>query len=154
MEDCDECLKLEPTNIKALLRKAQALQFDDCKRSAYEVLQEILEIDPENPSALKSIAKLKQEIPLPPKGAFRMKIEEIPEESEVDLSKLIVPNKIVKSKISTVAQNIGKICGRAPEKRKEGQTTHDKQIDDIVLTPLRAANACESREAFIEEIFD
>ncbi|XP_055716006.1 sperm-associated antigen 1 [Phlebotomus papatasi] len=154
IEDCDECLKLEPKNLKALLRKAQALQLDDCKRSAYEVLQEILEIDPENSSALKSIAKLKQEIPLPPKGAFRMKIEQIPEESEVDLSKLIVPNKIVKSKISTVAQNIGKICGRAPEKRKEGQTTHDKKIDDIVLTPLRAANACESREAFIEEIFD
>ncbi|XP_059621980.1 sperm-associated antigen 1 [Phlebotomus argentipes] len=147
-DDCDECLKLEPKNVKALLRKAQALQLDDCKRSAYEVLQRVLEIDPENAIALKSIEKLKKEIPPPPAGAFRIKIEEEPEE---DFSKLIIPNKIVKNNMSTVAQSIGKLCGRATKKRKEGQTTHDKAD---ILTPLCSVDACESRGAIIEEIFD
>uniref|UniRef100_A0A1B0CE84 Sperm-associated antigen 1 n=1 Tax=Lutzomyia longipalpis TaxID=7200 RepID=A0A1B0CE84_LUTLO len=121
IEDCDACLRVEPKNLKALMRKAQALELDDCKRSALEVLQEILKIDPENAAAKKSAEKLRKEIPSPLTGAFRMKIEDIPEElpeelseelpevQDVDFSKLIIPNRIVKSKMAAVAQNLGKI---------------------------------------------
>ncbi|GAB0092440.1 sperm-associated antigen 1 [Sergentomyia squamirostris] len=152
VNDCDECLKLDPQNVKAHLRKAEALQLDGCKRSAYNIIQEVLEIDPKNTTALKTFEKLKKELPdLPPTGAYRMQIEEIPSESELDLAKLIVPNKIVRNKASTLAQNLGKLC--AAEKKKENQKVLDKKINNV-LAPLCAEEACESREAFIEEIFD
>lgn len=91
--DCNNCLLLEPKNLKALLRKAQAFLNNDQRRDAYKIYQEIIFIEPNNAIAKNAIKDLEAQLKdLPPKNAFRMKIEEF--NDEIDFSELIVPNKI------------------------------------------------------------
>lgn len=91
--DCNKCLVLEPNNIKALLRKAQALLNDDQPRDAYKTYQQIILIEPNNSKIKNSIKVLEKQIKyLPPKNAIRMNIKEI--HNEIDFSELIIPNII------------------------------------------------------------
>lgn len=96
--DCNNCLILEPKNIKALLRKAQAFLNNDQRRDAYTIYQEVIVIESNNSIAINAIKDLESQLKdLPPKNAFRMKIEEI--NDEIDFSELIVPNKIKERKM-------------------------------------------------------
>lgn len=54
IRDCDECLKRESTNIKAMLRKCDALMATDCKNQAYTLYSEVLKYDPDNVIAKKA----------------------------------------------------------------------------------------------------
>lgn len=91
--DCNKCLVLEPNNIKALLRKAQAFLNNDQQIDAYKTYQQVILIEPNNSISKNAIRVLEKQIKdLPPKNAIRMKIEEI--HDEIDFSELIVPNKI------------------------------------------------------------
>lgn len=68
IQDCDECLKLKPTNVKAILRKCEALLATEQKNEAYKQYSHILKIDPENAiakKALKNISLRYQFQPLP-----------------------------------------------------------------------------------------
>lgn len=58
IQDCDECLKLEPTNVKAILRKCEALLVIDQKNEAYKHYSYILKIDPENVIAKKALKNI------------------------------------------------------------------------------------------------
>uniref|UniRef100_A0A182MHR0 Sperm-associated antigen 1 n=1 Tax=Anopheles culicifacies TaxID=139723 RepID=A0A182MHR0_9DIPT len=99
--DCDQCLALEPANLKALLRKAQALTFSDRKREAYQLYCEVLRLDPENPIALSGTANLRRQLTdLPPPNAIRMTIEEVSNaEPEIDFRQLVRPKKVIKDKL-------------------------------------------------------
>lgn len=58
IQDCDECLKLDPANIKAMLRKCDGLIGIGQKNDAYHQYTKILSIDPDNlivKKALKNI---------------------------------------------------------------------------------------------------
>lgn len=55
IDDCNECLKLESTNIKAMLRKAEALNALNRNNEAYEQYSKILKIDPEHTFAAKAV---------------------------------------------------------------------------------------------------
>uniref|UniRef100_A0A182W9K3 Sperm-associated antigen 1 n=1 Tax=Anopheles minimus TaxID=112268 RepID=A0A182W9K3_9DIPT len=99
--DCDQCLAIEPTNIKALLRKAQALTLNDKKREAYQLYCEVLRLEPANPVALNGTANLRRQLTdLPPPNAVRMAIEEVSNaEPEIDFRQLVRPKKVIKDKL-------------------------------------------------------
>lgn len=58
IQDCDKCLQIEPTNVKAMLRKCDALIASDRKSEAYQLYARILEIDSENVVAKKAIKNI------------------------------------------------------------------------------------------------
>lgn len=82
LADTNECLKIEPMNVKAMLRKAQALTGENMLAEAFDVYEKILEIDQENQIALAEIAKLR--VKVPPRNAFRMKIEDVSDVTEIE----------------------------------------------------------------------
>jgi hypothetical protein len=66
ISDTNECLMIEPENIKALIRKAQ---------EAYDTFEKVIDIDQSNQIAHQEMFDLRKK--LPSRKAFRMKIEEI-----------------------------------------------------------------------------
>lgn len=73
--DCEQCLRLEPANVKALLRKAQAFLNQSKYREAYDECAKILSIDSENEWAKNKINEIKPKMSqLPPANAFRFVI--------------------------------------------------------------------------------
>lgn len=58
VRDCDDCLHLDATNIKAMLRKSDALIANGCKNEAYKQYTNILSIDPDNEIAKKSLQNI------------------------------------------------------------------------------------------------
>ncbi|KAM8704716.1 hypothetical protein ACLKA7_009210 [Drosophila subpalustris] len=137
IDDCEECLKLEPDNVKALLRLADANNSQGRRRESYGVYQRVLDIDPNNANALKSLEQLRSQLgELAPAHATRMVIEELPSEKpaekktirekptekpkavvkavqpvkpskDYDLAELVKPNRVVKSKIVSAAEALG-----------------------------------------------
>lgn len=80
ISDTNECIQLEPTNVKALLRKAQAFLGQEMTVQAYETFEKVLQIDGSNQTAQQEIIKLQSK--MPQRKSFRMKIEEIEEPKE------------------------------------------------------------------------
>lgn len=91
ISDTNECLKFEPQNIKALLRKAQAFIGQNLLMQAHDTYEKVLQLDASNEIAQKEILNLKQK--MPSKISCRMKIEEIEENDE----KKVVTKKLLKS---------------------------------------------------------
>lgn len=92
---------MEPKNIKALLRKAQAFLGQNMLTEAHDTFEKILQIDSSNETAQKEILLLQKK--MPPKNSFRMKIEEIEEvkeESKESKEKSAEVKKIMKNKKS------------------------------------------------------
>lgn len=58
MKDCDECLQLEPNNVKAMLRKCEALIAIEQKNDAYKLYSYILKVDPRNAIAKKALKNI------------------------------------------------------------------------------------------------
>lgn len=56
--DCDECLKLDKKNVKAMIRRYDCLMATNRKNQAYQQCLQILEIDPENDIAKKALADI------------------------------------------------------------------------------------------------
>lgn len=78
ISDTNECLKIEPGNIKALTRKGQAFIGEKMFSEAFDTFQKVLDIDATNQIAHIELAVLRAK--LSPRNAFRMKIEEIDNE--------------------------------------------------------------------------
>ncbi|XP_031619941.1 sperm-associated antigen 1 [Contarinia nasturtii] len=125
IRDCDECLKLEPENVKAFLRKCDALIATDRKNMAYKLYAQVLKIDPENAIAKKALIN----IPL------RLEIEDVnvqsqvvkstetkpPNDDEDDesddiLKRLIIPKKIVPSKYERAMSNLKRLTNQKADK--------------------------------------
>ena len=81
ISDANECLKIEPKNIKALIRKGQAFVGEKLFSQAYDTFEKVLDIDGSNQIAHQEMFKLRKKIP--PKNAFRMKIEEVEDYEEL-----------------------------------------------------------------------
>lgn len=58
LTDCDECLKMEPNNVKAMLRRAEALNVSGQCNDAYRQYARVLEVDPDNSIAKKIMEKI------------------------------------------------------------------------------------------------
>lgn len=58
IEDCNQCLSLEPKNIKAMLRKAEALIGNKQTNEAYRQFSSVLQFDPNNVVALKAMQNM------------------------------------------------------------------------------------------------
>ncbi|XP_073817976.1 spag1 axonemal dynein assembly factor [Musca autumnalis] len=75
IKDCEACLALEPKNLKARLRLAEANYAYGRRRESYQLYINVLEIDPQNAVALKAITELRKMFEdLPPPNARRMQI--------------------------------------------------------------------------------
>ncbi|XP_050080667.1 sperm-associated antigen 1 [Anopheles maculipalpis] len=133
--DCDQCLALEPTNLKALMRKAQALTSNDSIREAYHVYCNILLLEPTNNIALSYMEYLRRQLPdLPPPNAFRMAIEEVSNaEAEIDFRDLVRPKKIVKDKVPEVISQLSKDTASLIRRQAEKMT--DRPIEERTLFP-------------------
>ncbi|EDV43569.1 uncharacterized protein Dana_GF16464 [Drosophila ananassae] len=78
ISDCEACLQLEPENVKACLRLADANYAQGRRRESYYMYQRVLQLDPENTSAKKSLEKLNSQVgELAPSNATRLMIEEL-----------------------------------------------------------------------------
>lgn len=58
IKDCDKCLAIEASNVKAMLRKCDALVATNRKNDAYKLYSHILRIDPENATAEKALKNI------------------------------------------------------------------------------------------------
>uniref|UniRef100_A0A182IXR7 Sperm-associated antigen 1 n=1 Tax=Anopheles atroparvus TaxID=41427 RepID=A0A182IXR7_ANOAO len=155
--DCDQCLLREPENVKALLRKAQALKLSDSRREAYKVYCDVLRLEPTNTIALNGTADLRRQLPdLPPANAFRMAIEEVrngpaePEDDDFDFSALVKPKKIVKDKLPTAIKQLKKDTTNVLRKSAQEQEARGKQ--EITLQRERNTVQRGQRTPLIEEI--
>lgn len=58
ISDCDECLSIEPDNVKAMIRRADALNATGLGNDAYRQYSRALELDPENSIARKNMKNI------------------------------------------------------------------------------------------------
>lgn len=114
ISDTNECLKIEPKNIKALIRKGQAFIGQEMISEAIETFEKVIDIDSSNQFAQNELFNLKKK--LPATNAFRMKIEEVEDNETVVLSPLQA-KKVIKS-----------------EKLEVSETSHvPKMVQNIVV---------------------
>uniref|UniRef100_A0A1A9X3Y2 TPR_REGION domain-containing protein n=1 Tax=Glossina brevipalpis TaxID=37001 RepID=A0A1A9X3Y2_9MUSC len=202
MKDCEESLKIEPNNIKARLRLAEAhYAYGRRKESnhlqSYHLYLKVLELDGENPIALQAIAALRQQYQdLPPPKATRLKIKDEsskanvkiaektetkaakteekaetkttnekkvtkeidkikPKKANYDLADLIKPNRVIKNKLVTAAENLSKMyaVGDSKEKAKPAIPEQNKEAPKFIL-PCRLrkhSNDTNNRSSFDQD---
>ena len=64
VNDCDEALRLEPSNIKALFRRGQAHKSLKMYAKSVEDLETLLKLDPKNAAARKELQIAKKSLEL------------------------------------------------------------------------------------------
>ncbi|XP_019542500.3 sperm-associated antigen 1 [Aedes albopictus] len=143
ISDCEECLKKEPTNVKALCRKAEALKLDDKRREAYQTYCQILRLDSEHKLAKGAIEDLRRQLPdLPPANSFQVQIEEVVNDDD-DFAALVKPKKIVKDKLPEAVQSLKTETAKMVQKAK----TANLQESKVEILPQRP-----TKKVLIEEI--
>lgn len=70
LNDCNACLKMDPDNLKSLVRKGQALIGLEKPAEAADAFEDVLELDPDNCIAKQELLKLRSI--LPPRNAHRL----------------------------------------------------------------------------------
>ncbi|KAL9893277.1 spag1 axonemal dynein assembly factor isoform 1-T2 [Glossina fuscipes fuscipes] len=195
MKDSEACLALEPNNIKARIRLAEAHYAYGRKKESYNLYLKVLEVDDGNAIALKAIAELRQQYEdLPPPKATRLKIQDEsskakskpiektpetkvekvekkeeakniqekkaptkvdkakPKKIKYDLADLIKPNRIVKNKLITAAEKLGKMHAPGDEKEKAKATNQEqsKKNPEFIL-PMNVKTDYKSK-ILIEEL--
>ncbi|XP_062549363.1 sperm-associated antigen 1 [Armigeres subalbatus] len=141
VSDCEECLKNDPTNLKALYRKAEAFKLNDERREAYHIYCRILQLDPNSIQASGAIEELRRQLPdLPPANSFQVQIED--ETSDDGYAALVKPKKIIKDKLPEMMQSLKTTTSTIVEKAKTAEL-QDKKID-ILPRP--------TKKVLIEEI--
>jgi tetratricopeptide (TPR) repeat protein len=155
LSDVNECLKFEPNNVKALLRKAQAFLGENQLREALDVYERVLEIENENQIAKFEVENLRRKVP--PKNAFRMKIEEINDSDDVKEEK--IPKKLVKNcgKLEVsgsphVPKLVQNIVVEDPNPFDKFKPKEDKKPRESLIMPGEAENTKEKKKILIQEI--
>ncbi|MEJ1274987.1 sperm associated antigen 1 [Cricetulus griseus] len=81
VQDCEKALKLEPGNMKALLRRATAYKHQNKLQEAAEDLKVVLSVEPHNDVARKILSEIESDLKKPESAAEpqgkRMVIEEV-----------------------------------------------------------------------------
>ncbi|XP_040169990.1 sperm-associated antigen 1 [Anopheles arabiensis] len=133
--DCNQCLAFEPQNVKALLRKAQALTSTDKRSEAYKVYCDVLRIEPTNAVAQTSTSALRRQLPdLPPPNAVRLTIEEVGNDvPEIDFRELIRPKKVIKDKLPDAIKQLKKDTVSLIQQQAQAQTKQEPE--EMTLFP-------------------
>ncbi|XP_065366543.1 sperm-associated antigen 1 [Calliphora vicina] len=173
IKDCEQCLKLEPTNLKARLRLAEANYAYGRRRESYQLYNNVLQLDPGNSVALKATNELrKQYEDLPPPNATRLQIQEEssknkpaiqsenpkpkskPKSINYDLADLVKPNRLVKNKFIKAAENLGKNLANNKEDKKmpEKKVAPDVNKPEIRLPGNYLMNKAVKGKKLIEEL--
>lgn len=150
ISDANDCLRMEPENIKALIRKGQAFVGQAMLSEASDTFEKVLEIDNNNESALSEMNKIKPK--LPPKNAFRMTIEEIDEEVPKKAVKKLVTNSEKlelpeSSYVPTLVKNIV-VEELSPFEKMMSKDTSKKTSNEHLVLP----NDVSTKKPFIQEI--
>lgn len=140
LEDCEKCLSMEPENVKALLRKAQAYQGMLWRQEAYDVYCHVLRLDRNNSFAHEQVAELRHQLPkLPPPNATRIKIVEDNVES-VSSSVTRAAEAGVKAKENVAPDHVEVV-------KDETQTT---KLVKKPKSPVKAAKETDAKEDPLE----
>ncbi|XP_055524806.1 sperm-associated antigen 1 [Wyeomyia smithii] len=148
--DCDSCLKLEPNNLKALLRKGEALFSSRRNREAYQIYCRVLLLDATNAIAVKRINIIQQQIfDLPPVNAHQIIIEDVRNDAneENDYAALIKPKKITKDKLP----NAIKLLEKETAKMVRNHATESQQSVEILNENSRKSKV-GAKKSLIEEL--
>lgn len=158
--DTNDCLKIEPLNVKAMLRKAEALAGENMLSEAFDVYEKISEIDQENKMAKTEIAQLRGRVPT--RNAFRMKIEDISDVVEVEvaekkpkpaLKKSTKSEKLELSNSSNVLPKmVQNIVIDEPSLFDKLKPKSDKNPRDSLVMPGQVEKKSEKKKFLIQEI--
>ncbi|XP_039493247.1 sperm-associated antigen 1 [Drosophila santomea] len=134
ISDCQACLQLDPMNVKAHLRMAEAHNAEGRHLESLSIYKKVLDFEPGNAIATKAVEKLTSMLgEVAPSSATRLKIEEIdppqlktseakkevvkssttvvkktePPIKDYDLAELVKPNRMVKSNLVSAAEALG-----------------------------------------------
>ncbi|XP_046806459.1 sperm-associated antigen 1 [Lucilia cuprina] len=148
IKDCEKCLSLEPSNLKARLRLAEASYSYGRKRESYQLYIDVLQLDAENSVALKATTELRKQFEdLPPPNATRLKIQDEssknkpaiiketskpqpkPKAKEYDLAELVKPNRLVKNKFIKAAETLSKNIPNTKDNKNISQKKVPHEID-------------------------
>lgn len=139
-----------------MLRKAVALQNEDRHTEAFDVYTNVLRVDANNKIAAESVRKLRDRNPnLPPPNATRVRIQDINDaaienvksptitptpciDEHVDFAALIMPKKIVPSKLSKMAQTLGQQTKTTPKTQSQNDTVKTS-ASPIVVTAQKSS---------------
>lgn len=153
ISDANECLKMEPENLKALIRKGQAFIGEKMFSEAYDTFEKVLDIDAANQVAHQEMTELRMK--MPPKNAFRMKIEEVEDDETLTTSKKRVVTKSEKlelpdsTHVPKMVQNIvieePTLFDKLTPKAKEEKQTREDLIMPSDVKPKK-------KNILIEEI--
>ncbi|XP_068156611.1 sperm-associated antigen 1 [Drosophila tropicalis] len=175
ISDCEACLEIEPDNIKALLRLADANYGQGRRRESHDVYQRVLQLDPSNACALKSLEELHKQLgEIAPAHATRLTIEELPPEikpkpkanpkaspkmvepkttkpsKDYDLAELVKPNRLVKNKILNASDAfVGK---ESVKQQSPIQKLTDAESSPAMLRMPLANNRADNNKTLIEEL--
>ncbi|XP_022216306.2 sperm-associated antigen 1-like [Drosophila obscura] len=175
ISDCKACLEMEPDNLKARLRLADASYAQGSRRESLHLYQRVLELQPDNAAALKALELLNNQLgELAPNNATRLMIEELkpdasakpkgkskdvpvakpPPVKEYDLAELVKPNRVVKSKLVTAAEALGSKfkapTASAPKNQTQPLTSEASTLPAMLRMPQD--NIKSSNKLLIQEI--
>ncbi|KAM7359207.1 sperm-associated antigen 1-like isoform 2-T2 [Cochliomyia hominivorax] len=150
IEDCEKCLKLEPNNLKARLRLAEASYAYGRRRESYQLYNNVLQLDAENSVALKAIEELRKQFEdLPPPNATRLLIQDQSSKNgknlnpeiiktklkpksinyDYDLADLVKPNRIVKNKLFKAAETLTNQTNQIQNDKKIKEKNNDNKYE-------------------------
>ncbi|XP_058826228.1 sperm-associated antigen 1 [Topomyia yanbarensis] len=147
VSDCDACLKIEPNNVKALLRKAEALTMSDKRCEAYQVYCKVLIFDSANKLALNRIGDLRQQLPdLPPPNATLVNIVNVQNENDypdADYAALIKPKNITKDRLPSAMKVI---------KNETTKLVQNTVVQNLQHTSIDILQQTRIKKPLIEEL--
>lgn len=145
--DVNECLQIEPENIKALLRKGQAFIGQSMLTEACDTFEKVLDLEASNQIAQTELATLRKKVPV--KNAFRMTIEEVDESEPKKEKKIIRKSEKLDLPESFVPKLVRNIVVEDP-------TPFDKMLPKKKETKEKLIMPCEAqtskKPSLIQEI--
>ncbi|TMW52123.1 hypothetical protein DOY81_002803 [Sarcophaga bullata] len=134
IKDSEECLKLEPNNLKARIRLAEATYAYGKRRESYPLYVNILELEAENPVALKAISSLRNQFEdLPPPNATRLKIQEESSKPKPVKGNEQKSQALEKAKVESTKPKLEKEKHKEKEKEKpKPKKSVDYDLADLV----------------------
>lgn len=153
ISDTNECLQMEPRNIKALLRKAQAFLGQNLLTQAHDTFEKVLQIDSNNDTAQKEILELKKKLPSFVKNSSKMNIEEIDEIDEKKSKKIIKSEKLDFSEQKHVPKLVQNIIQENPIFSELKPRENSLEKEELVLPSHHIAkNKNSKNEILIREV--
>ena len=148
ISDTNECLGMEPNNVKALLRKGRAFVELQKPSEALDTYEKILDLDASNQTALTELVELRKKVPL--KNSFRMTIEEIEEDAPSEKKIVRKTEKLELSEVNHVPKLVQNIVIDEPTPFDKMMPMKKKARETLVMP--NDAQPTNKKTSLIQEI--